>query len=236
MKKREDPKILPRGESRSNPKYGARCTVREELPCPFSHLQYGPWRPYSYLWRSPWKSGIAPFRCCFLMPAFYISEAVVLFFRDSLRGLSHWDLAERLCVPVGIESAVLAVKLVGFVVYGADAERYTAAAGAPQCVEQAFVMAEEKEIDAAECDGRESDSRTFVRDYGQQADYQGEEKERQAQRVNRLITQVPLIPERQRGAHARYGRDAADADQQEIVVHDKYRNACPPAYVSGSLG
>ena len=61
-------------------------------------------------------------------------------------------------------------------------------------------------------------------------------KERQAQRVNRLITQVPLIPERQRGAHARYGRDAADADQQEIVVHDKYRNACPPAYVSGSLG
>lgn len=60
------------------------------------------------------------------MPAFYISEAVVLFFRDSLRGLSHWDLAERLCVPIGIESAVLAVKLVGFVVYGADAERYTA--------------------------------------------------------------------------------------------------------------
>lgn len=170
------------------------------------------------------------------MPAFYISEAVVLFFRDSLRGLSHWDLAERLCVPIGIESAVLAVKLVGFVVYGADAERYTAAAGAPQCVEQTFVMAEEEEIDAAECDGRESDSRTFVRDYGQQADYQGEEKERQAQRVNRLITQVPLIPERQRGAHARYGRDAADADQQEIVVHDKYRNACPPAYVSGSLG
>jgi len=44
--KREDPKILPRGESRSNPKYGARCTVREELPCPFSHLQYGPWRPF----------------------------------------------------------------------------------------------------------------------------------------------------------------------------------------------
>ena len=88
-------------------------------------------------------------------------------------------------------------------------------------------MAEEEEIDAAECDGRESDSRTFVRDYGQQADYQGEEKERQAQRVNRLITQVPLIPERQ---------GAADADQQEIVVHDKYRNACPPAYVSGSLG
>lgn len=63
-----------------------------------------------------------------------------------------------------------------FAVYGADAERYTAAAGAPQCVEQAFVMAEEEEIDAAECDGRESDSRTFVRDYGQQADYQGEER------------------------------------------------------------
>lgn len=58
-------------------------------------------------------------------------------------------------MPIGIESAVLAVKLVGFVVYGADAERYTAAAGAPQCVEQAFVMAEEEEIDAAECDGRE---------------------------------------------------------------------------------
>ena len=97
-------------------------------------------------------------------------------------------------------------------------------------------MAEEEEIDAAECDGRESDSRTFVRDYGQQADYQGEEKERQAQRVNRLITQVPLIPERQRGAHARYGRYATDADQQEIVVHNNYQDACPSAYLSGSLG
>ena len=76
------------------------------------------------------------------MPAFYISEAVVLFFRDSLRGKLQWDLAERLCVPIGVESAVLAVKCVGFVVYGADAERYSAAAGAPQCIEQAFVMPE----------------------------------------------------------------------------------------------
>ena len=76
------------------------------------------------------------------MPAFYISEAVVLFFRDSLRGKLQWGLAERLCVPIGVESAVLAVKFVGFVVYGADAERYSAAAGAPQCIEQAFVMPE----------------------------------------------------------------------------------------------
>lgn len=54
-----------------------------------------------------------------------------MFFRDFLRGELQWDLAERLCVPIGVESAVLAVKLVGFAVYGADAERYTAAAGAP---------------------------------------------------------------------------------------------------------
>lgn len=111
--------------------------------------------------------------------------------------------------------------------YCADAERYAAAAGTPQCVEQAFVMPEEEKVDAAECDRCESDSRTFVRDYGQQADYQCKKKEYQAQRMNRLITQVPLIPERQRAAHARYGRDAADADQQKIVVHNKYRDACP---------
>lgn len=41
----------------------------------------------------------------------------------------------RLFVPIGIESAVFAVKFVGLVVYGADAERYAAATGTPQCVE-----------------------------------------------------------------------------------------------------
>ena len=46
-----------------------------------------------------------------------------MFFRDSLRGELQWDLAERLCVPIGVESAVLTVKFVGFVVCGADAER-----------------------------------------------------------------------------------------------------------------
>ena len=36
--KREDPKILPPGEDGFNPMYGARCTVREKLSCPFSYL------------------------------------------------------------------------------------------------------------------------------------------------------------------------------------------------------
>lgn len=34
--KREDPKILPPGEDGFNPKYGARCTVRQKWLCPFS--------------------------------------------------------------------------------------------------------------------------------------------------------------------------------------------------------
>lgn len=68
------------------------------------------------------------------------------------------------------------MKPVGVAVYRADAERYAAAAGAPQGVEQPFVMPEKKKVDAAECDRRKSDSRTFVRDYGQQADYQCEKK------------------------------------------------------------
>lgn len=142
----------------------------------------------------------------------------------------------RLFSPIGIESAVSAVKLVCLVLYRADAERYAAAAGASQRVEQAFVMPEKEKVDTADCNRCKSDARTFVRDYGQQAGYQCKKQEHQAQHENRPVAQVPQIPERQRGAYARYGRYAADADQQEIVVHNKYQDACPRAYVSGSLG
>ena len=44
-----------------------------------------------------------------------------------------------------------------------------------------------------------------------------------------LVAQVPQKPERQRDAHARHSRYATDADQQEIVVHNNYQDACPSA-------
>ena len=40
---------------------------------------------------------------------------------------------------------------------------------------------------------------------------------------------LPQKPERQRDAHARHSRYATDADQQEIVVHNNYQDACPSA-------
>ena len=78
--------------------------------------------------------------------------------------------------------------------------------------------------------------RIFTRDYRQQATCQGQEKNGQPERMDRLVAQVPQTPERQRDAHARYGRYATDADQQEIVVHNNYQDACPSAYLSGSCG
>lgn len=125
---------------------------------------------------------------------------------------------------------------VGLAVYGADAKRRVAATGAPKGVEQAFVMPEEEKVDAAHGYRRKPDSCVFARDYGYQATYQCKEQDDQSERVDRLVTQVLRIPERQRRAHACNGRCAAQADQQEIGVHNKYQDACPSAYSSGSCG
>lgn len=93
-----------------------------------------------------------------------------------------------------------------------------------------------KKVYAAQSDCRKSGTRIFTRDYRQQATCQGQEKNGQPERMDRLVAQVPQTPERQRDAHARYGRYATDADQQEIVVHNNYQDACPSAYLSGSCG
>ena len=102
---------------------------------------------------------------------------------------------------------------------GADTERHAPTARTPQGVEQAFVMAEEEKIDAADCDCRESDSCAFARNRGQQGAYECEEQNQQSQDVDSSVSQMLRIPERQRDEHTRHGRNAADADQQEIVVH-----------------
>ena len=82
---------------------------------------------------------------------------------------------------------------------------------------------------AAQGDCRKSGTRIFTRDYRQQATCQGQEKNGQPERMDRLVAQVPQKPERQRDAHARHSRYATDADQQEIVVHNNYQDACPSA-------
>ena len=97
-------------------------------------------------------------------------------------------------------------------------------------------MPEKKKVYAAQSDCRKSGTRIFTRDYRQQATCQGQEKNGQPERMDRLVAQVPQTPERQRDAHARYGRYATDADQQEIVVHNNYQDACPSAYLSGGCG
>lgn len=139
-------------------------------------------------------------------------------------------------MPVGVESAPFAVEPVSAAGYRADAECRVAATRAAHGVEQTFVVPEKKKVYAAQGDCRKSGTRIFTRDYRQQATCQGQEKNGQPERMDRLVAQVPQTPERQRDAHARYGRYAADADQQEIVVHNNYQDACPSAYLSGSCG
>ena len=132
-------------------------------------------------------------------------------------------------MPVGIKSAPFAVKPVSPAVYRAAAKGRVAATRAAHGVEQTFVVPEKKKVYAAQGDCRKSGTRIFTRDYRQQATCQGQEKNGQPERMDRLVAQVPQKPERQRDAHARYGRYATDADQQEIVVHNNYQDACPSA-------
>lgn len=124
-------------------------------------------------------------------------------------------------MPIRIESAAFAMEPVGFVVYGADSERCMAAVGAPQGVEQAFVMPEQEKVDAAYGYGGKSDSCIFACDYGEQTAYQGEKQDYQPECMDCLVAQVFRVPERQRRADACDCGCAADAEQQEVVVHDK---------------